>query len=162
MGIRTSLQIGAVKGRHYKKQGKPSPAEKAIVAAVVLDSPAEVTPAQITGLATALRRTPAAIKKLVAEAREMLVSSAGDYVRMHKQAVEAALIHGQQGDAKALDVAVKASQWAIQNITQDGQRIVDKASTEPQGQKIFIGIRVGAMDQKPAVRVAEVIDAPGI
>ncbi len=159
MGIRSVLQPGSVKGKRYKKRTKPSDAEKAVVAAVVLDSPAEVTPQQVTALATALNRTPAAIKKLVQEARTMLVSSAGDYVKIHKRATELAL---QNGDAKSLDVAIKASQWAIANISADGARVVDKASTEPQGQRIFIGIKMGGMEAKPVVRelaAGEVIDA---
>jgi hypothetical protein len=152
------LRPGTVKGKRYKKQGKPTDAEKAVVAAVVLDSPAEVTPQQVSALATALNRTPAAIKKLVQDARTMLVSSAGDYVAIHKLATEAAL---RAGDPKSLDVAIKASQWAIQNISADGARVVDKASTEPQGQRIFIGIKMGGMEKAVVKELSagEVIDA---
>ncbi len=37
--------------------------------------------------------------------------------------------------------------------------MVDKANTEPQGQKIFIGIKVGNVDAKPQIEVTEVHDA---
>lgn len=152
---RSVITPGAKPGQRFRRQGKPSEAEKALVAQVVQDQPTTITPSQINGLAKALNRTPAVIKQLVAEARENFVAAAGDYVAIHKQAAQLALANG---DAKSLDVAVKASQWAIQSISADGQRVVERTTSEPTGQKIFIGINVGGVSAPQAV-VTEVVDA---
>lgn len=136
--------------------GKASAEEKALVAHVVGTVGGELVPAQITALATTMKRTPAMIKQLVADARGTFVGRAQDYVNAHFEAMKQAL---ENKDPKSLAVAVKAAEWAIANINGDGSRVVDKANNEPQGQKIFIGIKMGNMDQKPDIEVTEVHDA---
>lgn len=153
---RSVIQPGTVKGKTYKKQGGASATEKAVVALVVANAGGELAPAQERALATTLKRTPAMVKALVAEARGTFVGRAMDYVNVHFEAMKQAL---ENKDPKSLAVAVKAAEWAIANINGDGSRVVDKASSEPQGQKIFIGVRVGNMDQKPTIDVHEVVNA---
>lgn len=136
--------------------GGATATEKAVVDLIVADAGGELAQAQITALATTLKRTPAMVKALVADARGKFVERAKDYVDIHFNATKQAAANG---DAKSLGVAVKAAEWAIANINSEGSRVVDKASTEPQGQKIFIGIKVGNVDTKPNVEVTEVHDA---
>ncbi len=152
---RAVLQLGSGKKKTYKRMGKATASDKALVAQVVMDQPGEVSPQQVRALATTLKRTPAMIKALVADARERFVSRAGDYVDIHFNATQKASL---SDDPKSLDVAVKASQWAIQNLSGEGARVVDKASTEPQGQRIFIGVRIGGVDASRQI-TSEVIDA---
>jgi hypothetical protein len=61
-------------------------------------------------------------------------------------------------DPKALDVAARASQWAMENLSAEGQRIVDKpaAGKGDMGPRILVGINLGGMNSKPAVDVVEI------
>ena len=128
--------------RYPKRRDKPTDTEKALIAQVVADQPGGILPSQVTALATALRRPKELTKQLVEEAKENFVASAGRYVDIHKEATEAALANG---DSKSLEVAVRGSQWALENLSAEGVRIVDKVSTESTGPKIMIGIKLGGM-----------------
>ena len=125
--------------RPLKRMGVPTKADKALVAQVVLDQPAEITPAQITGLAKTLRRSKEAIKQMIEEARENFVVGAKRYVDIHRAATEAALADGDN------EQALKGSQWALQNISAEGVRIVEKAVDGPVGTKIMVGIKLGGL-----------------
>lgn len=124
-----------------KRSGALTKADKELVARVVLDHPCEVAPQQVNSLAKALRRSRTAIKQAVEEARENFVESAGRYVEIHRAATEQALSDGDN------ETALKGSQWAIAHISHDGARVVEKESSEPSGNRIMIGIRVGGVNQ---------------
>lgn len=134
-----------LKQRKPRRQGSLTKSEKALVAQVVMDQPGEVTQTQVLGLSRSLRRSPEAIRTMIAEARENFVASAGDYVAIHKQATQGALDDGEY------ETAIKGSQWAMTNLSGEGQRIVDKPTGEAAGTKIMIGIQMGGMT--PAVKV---------
>jgi len=136
------------------RAGSPTNTEKEMVAQFVQDQPREVTERQVAALATVLRRSKEVVRRMVEEARENFVASAQDYVAMHKQAVQSALANG---DAKSLEVVVKGTQWAMENLQAEGVRIIDKAASEgASGPRIMIGVQVGGKnDQAPAITVTE-------
>lgn len=133
----------------FKRSGGITGAEKTFIAQFVADQPAEITPAQVTGLARTLRRSKEAIKNVIAEAREDFESDAKRYVEIHKTAVELALANG---DSKSLEVAAKGARWAMENISSEGVRIVDKVvGGGPTGPKILIGINLGGVNKSEVV-----------
>ena len=105
MGTRQSL---------HRRTGGPSVAEQNLVTALVLDSPTEVKPSQVTALAKALRRSPAAIKGMIEKAQESFRSKAQRYVDVHMEATELALAGGT---VAGLEVAQKGAQWALELST---------------------------------------------
>lgn len=134
---------------YLKRRGKPTQAEKELVARLVVDQPAEMSSRQIVGLAKTLRRSKDVVKEMVEQAKENFVVSAGDYVTMHKAAVDAAYATGTPAGLK---VAAEASQWAIEKISTDGVRIVDKATSDaPTGSRIMIGIALGGVNNPTTV-----------
>ncbi len=133
------------KRRPSRRAGNITKAEKLVVAQIVADSPAEVTPKQVTALAQTLRRSPEAIRHAIAEARANFNSDANWYVDAHKQAVTKALA---SEDPKALEIARKGAAWAMTNMTHEGKRIIDRPETGPQGSKILIGVRIGGIKQE--------------
>lgn len=144
-----------------KRTGSISKTEQALVTQFVLDQPREVTTQQVTALSKVLRRSKDAVKGMVQAAREDFNASADFYVKSHKQAVDRALnVTNPLGehDAKALDVAARASQWAMENMSAEGQRIVDKptAGKSDMGPRIMVGINLGGLNAKPAVDVVEI------
>ena len=144
-----------------KRHGPISPTEQKLVTQFVKDQPREVTPAQVTALSRVLRRSKDAVKAMVEQARTEFTESASFYVNSHKQSVERALaVTNREGehDAKALDVAARASQWALENLSAEGQRVVDgkSAGKGDTGTKILINIPFGGMNAQPAVEVTEI------
>lgn len=142
MGTRQSL----------KRVGSLTLAEKNVVAALVSDSPREISPNQVTALAKALRRSKSAIKSAIEDAQAEFHGSAGRYVEIHQQATEAAL---KNGSVAGLEAAMKGSQWAIERIAHDGARIVEAKGGETQaaGPRVLIGIKVGGLDATKDVPV---------
>lgn len=144
-----------------KRGGGVSDAEQALVTQFVKDQPREVTEKQVRALSHVLRRSPDAVKAMVQKAREEFNASADFYVSSHKTAVQRALSSmNKEGehDPKALDVAARASQWALENLSAEGQRVVDAKSTSKGdgGTKILINIPFGGMNAAPTVDVVEV------
>lgn len=142
-----------------KRTGSITKTEQALVTQFVLDQPREVTTAQVTALSKVLRRSKEAVKDMVVRAREEFNASADFYVLSHKQSVERALnVTTKEGeyDPKALDVAARASQWAMENLSAEGQRLVDKpaAGKGEMGPRIMVGINLGGMNTKPTVETA--------
>ncbi len=127
----------------YKRQGKPSKAEKALVAEFVSDQKTEITPAQTTALAKVLRRSKDVTKSLIEDAKDALIDNTKRYVTIHMQATEAAL---EDGSPKALDVATKAAQWALENIGESGTKVVEAATKADAGPRVLVGIRIGGMN----------------
>lgn len=143
-----------------KRSGSITATEQALVTQFVLDQPREVTTQQVTALSKVLRRSKEAVKGMVIAAREEFNSSAEFYVKAHAESVAKALSSmNKEGehDPKALDVAARASQWAMENMSAEGQRIVDVKSTGKGegGTKILINIPFGGMNAVPAVEVVE-------
>lgn len=132
------------------KGGRPSKDEKALVAKVVADTPGPITPRQVQALATLTHRSKASIKKMVEEARDNFVESAGDYVEIHKMATIAAL---SQGDN---ETAIKGAQWAMTNIAAEGVRIIDKAAGESTGPRVMVGIQIGGVTPPSDIKVTTV------
>ncbi len=125
-----------------KRTGPLAKEEYDLVAQFVTDQP-NATPQQTNDLAAAIRRTPAAVKKMIEVARDNFASKAERYVDIHAAATEAALA---SGTATGLDTAMRGAQWAIERMTADGVRVIDKpAGGGAGGAKILIGIQVGGI-----------------
>ena len=125
-----------------RRRGPITGNEQDLVAAFVMDQPGPISDKQERALTVALRRSPEAIKALIADARERFTAKAGRYVDIHAQATEDALKNGTVG---GLETALKGSQWAIERISQDGARLVDKAADTNTGTKIIVGIQMGGI-----------------
>lgn len=147
MGVKQTLHPtkNPPKPFRSKKLGPPTKDEKALVAQFVADQPCEVTPPQVQALSKLLRRSREVVKAMIEQARENFVSDAERYVQIHKQATEAAL---ESGTISGAEVAMKGAQWAMENISAEGSRIVDKAKAETKGSAIQIGIKIGGMNNE--------------
>lgn len=144
--------------KRAKRMGSTTIPEKNLVAAFVADQPAALTPAQIGGLARTLRRSKEATLALIEEARESFVGAAGKYVDIHLKATQDA---AALGTANGLDIAQKGAQWAMENVSAGGARIVDKAVAGPSGTKILVGITVGGIDApKTVIDIATPLSDP--
>lgn len=146
-----------------KRGGSISKVEQNLIAQFVRDQPREVTTSQVTSLAKVLRRSKEVVKAAIEQARENFASEADFYVKSHKQSVERALaIQTKDGehDPKALDVAARASQWALENLSAEGQRVVDKPSAGKgdMGPKIMVGINLGGLNTPSSAVTGAVID----
>ena len=136
------------KKKPFKRPGAPSKIDKVLVAQVVAveAQTVPISTKQITSLATTMGRSKAVVKQMIENAREKFVESAEDYVDIHKAATQQALAEGDN------ETAAKAAQWAIQNLSFDGVRIIEKPNTEPTGRSIFIGVALGGKNpQRPEV-----------
>lgn len=142
------------KKRATKRLGGTTQAEANLVAALVADQPREMTNQQVSSLAKVLRRSKDTTKALIEDARADFASKAPRYVEIHAQATEQALANG---DAKSLEVAAKASQWAIAAMSQDGIRVVEKAEAGPTGMRIMVGVSMGGVRDQPAEVLMPVI-----
>ena len=133
-----------------KRWGGPtSKAEKVFMEQFVANHPQEVTPIEVRALTKLLHRTPQVTKRLLTEARDKFIASAGHYVDVHKQAIDTALANG---DPKSLEVAVRGSQWAMENASEGSTRIVDKSSPESAGPRVLVGIKIGGLNDAIEVK----------
>ena len=140
-----------------KRNGAVTKVEKDLIARVIADQSAEMTTSQVNALAIVTRRSRATIKKAVEEAHETFVDRSQRYVDIHLQTVEAGL---SSGTDKGLEVAQRGSQWAIENISEGGARIVEKASKdENTGARIMIGVRIGGIDESKTAIAVKAEDA---
>src|ERR1041385_598411 len=145
MGARNTAKLPKV---FKPKMGHPTQTEQALVTAFVKDQPGEVSNDQVIGLARATRRSPRVIRGMIEKAREELVEASSDYVKAHREAMQAALANG---DPKSLDVARRAAEWGMENISQDDARIVDRkkeADGGSSGPRIFVGLKIGGLKQE--------------
>ena len=143
--MRGTLTPSKTKRPPYKRKGKPTKAEKALVAEFVADQPMAVSEGQITAIAKVLRRPREVAKTLIEDAKDMLVDNTKRYVTIHMQATEDALA---EGSPKALDVATKAAQWALENISEGATRVVEATVKGDTGPRIMVGIRIGGLNDK--------------
>jgi hypothetical protein len=146
----------------FRRHGKPSKVEKEFVAQFVQDQPAEITPKQVSALARTMRRSREVIRGMIDDAKENFVSNAERYVEIHKEAVEEALAGGT---VAGLEAAIKGSQWAMENLSAEGARIVDgnkNSGGNGGGTKIMIGVNLGGLnknrDESVTAVATEVID----
>jgi len=125
--------------------GPVSEVEVGFIKQFLQDQPREITPAQTMALSKVMRRSKEVVKDIIEQAREEFQGAALDYVKLHKEAAIAAFENGDN------ETAVKASQWAIANMSQEGTRVVEKVVAEGGGGvKIMIGVQMGGID-KPKV-----------
>ena len=126
-----------------KRQGPLSNGEKLIVSEFAAEQPSEISKQQVQALAKTLNRSTETIANAVTRARESFVSRAERYADAHAEAMEAALANG---DAKSLEVATKASQWAMTNLSHEGKRIIEKEVVSPVVPRVMIGVKIGGLD----------------
>jgi hypothetical protein len=148
-----------------KRGGVPTKTEQALVTQFVRDQPREVTQSQVNALAKVLRRSRETVKEMVSRAREDFQTSADFYVKAHKESVEKALkVTNKDGehDPKALDVAARSSQWALENLAAEGVRVIDKpnAGKGDTGPRIVIGIGVGGLNKPESTITVESTPLP--
>lgn len=150
-----------------RRPGPPTQADKELIETALVATPHELTTGQLNGLAAAIGKKRSVVVKLVEEAREKLAERAEFYLDAHKQVVTDALSSAAanadgetaMAGAKYLEVAQKASQWGLENISIDGVRIVDgkaAAGSGGGGTKIMIGVNMGSRTA-PAV-TTEVVE----
>jgi hypothetical protein len=132
---------------------------KAVLANALVENHGKLGPYQVGAIAKTLRRSRDAIKDLLEEAREELAAHAGEYVQSHIDVVRQALA---DGDPKALEVAARASQWAMEKISFDGARIVDAQTVGTTGSPIMIGInfKLGGRNASAAVDASAAVLPP--
>lgn len=135
-------------GRHYtKRHGSQSKQDREVIDAVVTKNLGNVSPKEVKALARKLDHTLPTMKKWVRDAKQKFLANASRYVEIHRQAVEAALASGDQ-DAKYLEVATRGSQWAIERLSAEGERVVEQQKTEEgSGVKVMIGVKVGSLNE---------------
>lgn len=139
-----------------RRAGIPTIAEENLVTALVLDSPVELNSKQVNGLAKALRRPVSTVRTMIEKAQTKFRSKAERYVEVHLEATEAAL---RRGTDRSLEVATKASQWAIEKMSGEGARIIEPAAVVGPGQlgpRVMIGVKIGGMkhnDAQPTIDV---------
>lgn len=147
----------ATKPRH-KRQGPATDADKSLIQDIIAQTPGGLSNGQVNALAIVLQRSRAKTKELVEEAALKVAERAERYADIHMRVTEEALANG---DAKSLEVAARASQWAMENINVDGVGVIEKAANKPAAPSVMIGIRVGGLNETPseASKGIEVLEA---
>lgn len=133
-----------------RKAGGMTKAEDALVEQFVKDQPSEVTHGQEIALAHVLKRSVTAIRNSIERARDKFSESAEQYVDTHLTATKNALADGDY------ETATKASQWAMEHLSSEGVRVIERAAKDT-GPKVFVAVKIGGLDT-PAPAVT--IDAP--
>ncbi len=161
MGARQSVKIGQLANAEaaaakkptkvFGRMGRSTAGEREFVAQFVQDMPGPITERQISALATTMRRDKATVRGWIEEAAEAFQENARFYIDAHRKATEDALVSDTMAGK---DIAIKASQWAIENLSGGGARIVEKAASgAPTGTKIMVGVKIGGMNGPVAVGV---------
>ena len=137
--------------RHRHKTGPLAAQDQRVISELVKTQTHELSVEQISSAAMLLRRSPDQIAHAIMDAREKLQMNAGRYVEIHREVAERALIDGSD---KALDVARKASEYAIQHISaRDGkgklERIVEAEQSAAEAPRVQIGIALGGIITRP-------------
>ena len=83
------------------------------------------------------------VKAHIKLAREQFRLNAMTYTQIHLRAVENALAE------RDYDTARKGSEWALERISEGGERLIDKEEKGQRDQKVMIGIQLGGI---PAVK----------
>ena len=130
--------------RQIKHRGPLTNKETAIIEAVVADSQEPITEGKVHGLSVTLQRRKETIRRAVERAREHLAEQADHYVTVHKQVVDEALA---EGTPKGLEQARLGSEWALENLSIEGTRVVDKGSKDASGVQVMIGVQIGGLKE---------------
>lgn len=139
----------------FKRDGGITQAEQSLIEQFIADQPRAVSDEQIKSLSKLLRRKPSTVRACIERARERFAEVAEGYVEVHQLATEGAL------NRHDYDTAAKHAEWALEHLSHEGQRVIDKDKAETHAPKILIGVNLGGMGlsiAEPAV-TAEVIDA---
>lgn len=158
MGARAFVSRQNRTGRRpteHKRMGTRSEAEVDLVQQFIQDQPGPITDKQERALARTLRRSKESVRSMIEEAKCRLGERAEFYADTHQMAVASALANG---DPKSLEVAVRGSQWALENISIDGERIIDKPQPGPSGVKIVVGVKVGGANTPEAPAACVVVE----
>ena len=136
---RALLKVGIV-----PRGGSLDASEKSSIAEILQG---EIVPAQIDALAIAMRREPGTIEKYVLAAKDKFLQNASKYADIHAEVATRALA---EGSPKGLDVARKASEFAMVNTsTKDSAgkeiRIIDSPGVSSSAPVIKIGIALGGL-----------------
>jgi hypothetical protein len=138
--------------RKYKRPGRVTKKEQAIVTALVKEAPDTPTVDQTKALAKLFNRPTDTVKSMLVKAKASLAGDAQFYVDTHKEVVATAMaVAASTGSEKHLDIARKGSAWAIANISGDGKRLVEKADIGPQGTRIMVGVKLSNTTIQPEV-----------
>jgi hypothetical protein len=134
-----------------KRPGRLTSSEKTIITTMVAETPGDISPAQVEGIAIALKRQPDAIADAIVAVREKLQSNLGRYVDIHMEAAQLAL------ETDDPDVARKAAEFMIDKVSArraDGkvERLIEAPASEPNGPRIQIGIALGGVPATIATR----------
>ena len=136
------------------KHGVFSKDEKALVKAAVRQGGGDLSTDQTRALAKVFNRPVGTIKSMIRAARENLAADASFYVDTHREVTEQAREAGiALFNDKLLDIARKGSEWALESISGEGSRIVEKAESGPAGTRIMIGVRLGNTTLQPNATV---------
>jgi hypothetical protein len=140
----------------FGRMGPPTKTEKDFVQQFVEDMPGPITESQTRALAKTMRRDPETVARWIEEAGELFAENARFYIETHRNATAAA---AAMDSAAGQDVAIRASQWAIEHLSGGGKRLVEKTPAgAPTGTRIMIGVKIGGANEAPAVGVT--VDAP--
>jgi hypothetical protein len=132
--------------RKYHRSGTPTKTEKKIAEKLIEDAKGLITPQQEKALARVFNRPVGTVKKILTDARANLQKDAEFYVNAHRQSVEDALATNQ------VDVARKGAAWAIERISGEGKRLVDKPDAGPASPvNVMVGVRLGNVTMQPEV-----------
>jgi hypothetical protein len=142
--------------KQQKRKGRLMNSEIAVIEAALADSPTEASPALVQGLSMTLKRSKQAVKDAIDRARIKFAQQAEHYTEVHKQVVDTALL---DGSAKALEQARLGAEWAMENISIEGTRIVDKPSKDVNtGLKVMVGVKIGGMKDGITVETTGDVD----
>lgn len=148
--------------RAPKRVGKLTKDEKQVVKAVVRQAGGELPLDQTKALAKVFNRPVGTVKAMVTRAKDNLAADAEFYVDTHREVVEHAMeVARATLSDKHAEVARKGSEWALESISGDGKRVVEQASSAPQGTRIMIGVRLSNTSIQPDQTLdiaAEVVD----
>lgn len=132
--------------------GKLHKAEKAAIAAIVAAVPREMNAREERALGIAMGRSPELIHKTISEVRAKFADNAEHYVDLHLKAAKAAEVDGDY------EVATKAAQWALTNVSKDGERVIDTPDAGgSQASKVVIGIQLGGLGIPTATASAKLL-----
>ena len=109
------------------RKGRMTIAERALLEGV--DPKADIALAA-KALAPVLRRTPEALRAAITDARERLVSRAGEYADLHQKAARVAASKGNSAP----------SEWALTHLVHDGLRVVDAPTREANDNRVLVNI----------------------
>lgn len=149
--------IGTVSAEHWAKK---KARQQSIVDQIVKETGnGPISAVKVGLIARTLGRSKDVVKEMIDQARLNLADDAVDYVDMHKAATQMALANG---DAKSLEVATRAAQWAMKNTSLEGKHVVEQAQQVSSGTVINIGVKLGGLISQTEPAAIEGIVVGGV